>query len=98
MHFSSSSPYFPPVFVKNTWKTFEKNVEKPLSVPRKKERGSREGFLSLFIGSTAAAEDNQQSDDNDPDPIVVKQIAKTVIHSKVLPRKVQGLLPFDTII
>ena len=33
------------------------------------------------IGSTAAAADEHQSDDQNPDPIVIEHVAQTVIHS-----------------
>ena len=34
----------------------------------------------MSIGSTAAAADEHQRDDENPDPVVVKNVAKTVVH------------------
>jgi len=34
----------------------------------------------MSIGSTAAAADEHQRDDEDPDPVVIKHVAQTVIH------------------
>lgn len=50
--------------------------------------------LSGFpILTAAAAEDQQQCDDNQPDPVVVKQIAKTVIHKNSSVESIEGDCP-----
>ena len=36
----------------------------------------------LFSLSAVAAEDENKSDDDDPDAVIVKKIAKTVIHTR----------------
>ena len=36
----------------------------------------------LFSLSAVAAEDENKSDDDDPDAVIVKKVAKTVIHNK----------------
>ena len=36
------------------------------------------------IGSVAAATDDEKRDDKEPDPIVVKERAKAVIHKNIL--------------
>ena len=36
----------------------------------------------IFCFSAVAAEDENKSDDDDPDAVIVKKIAKTVIHNR----------------
>ena len=38
----------------------------------------------VFLESVAAAGDEDDGDDDEPDPVIVKQIAKTVVHSSLL--------------
>ena len=40
--------------------------------------------MPFVILASAAAEENEKRDDNEPDPLVVDNIAKTVIHTCVL--------------
>jgi hypothetical protein len=44
-----------------------------------------------WVGSAAAAENNQQRNDDEPDPVIVEQVAKTVIHPKVLHSGIKGI-------
>ena len=37
-----------------------------------------------LAAASAATENDQQSDNDQPDPVIVKQIAQTVIHTKIL--------------
>ena len=52
----------------------------------------------VYSASSAAAENENESDDYYPKAVIIKEIAQAVIHSRVLPSKLKGLLPFDIIL
>ena len=58
---------------------------------KKTRRSLGSPAFSYGFSAAAAAEDDQQSDNDQPDPVVVKQVAKAVIHkNKVLPIRVMS--------
>jgi hypothetical protein len=54
---------------------------------------SHKGHRVLPLVLAAAAEDQDQSDDDDPERVIVKKIAKTVIHDKSSILSLSEVLP-----
>ena len=51
------------------------------------------------LAVAGAAEEDDQGDDNDPGAVIVKEVAKAVVHQKVLRKKVfGGLAPYAIIL
>ena len=77
-------------------------MTRPLANKKIRRYRSTDGFFIPFLPlatATAAAEQNQKRDDDDPNGVVVKQVAQTVIHGSPPSKSiVEGRMPYATIL
>ena len=60
------------------------------SKKRKKEAESSDSASRVMLTVAANAENDDQCQNNDPSAVIVKEMAKAIVHSAVLPCRAEG--------